>query len=63
VDLERLFGDLTDAVGDGPTVFGLEGEDAEDEKVEGALDELGGLHGASFARLLKIIKGKEFDRR
>ncbi len=42
-DLEDVGGDLAEALADGPTVEGLEGEDFEEEEVVGALDEIGRL--------------------
>ena len=40
LDLEDFAGDLLDALGDSPTVLGLEGDGFEDEEVESALDEV-----------------------
>jgi len=40
LDLEDFVGELLDALGDGPAVFGLEGDGLEDEEVEGSLDEI-----------------------
>jgi hypothetical protein len=39
--LENLAGHLTNALGDGPTMHGFEGDGFEDEQVEGALHEAG----------------------
>src|SRR5579864_3457065 len=37
LDLQHVFGDLLDPLGDGPAVLGFEGDGFEDEEVEGAL--------------------------
>ena len=41
LDVEDRFGDLADALGDAVAVDGAEGDDFEDEHVEGALEEVG----------------------
>jgi hypothetical protein len=40
-DAKEVVGNLLDAFGDGETVLGFEGDCAEDEEVEGALEEVG----------------------
>jgi hypothetical protein len=39
--LQRFFGDLLDALGDRPTVFGLERNRLENQQIQRALDEIG----------------------
>src|SRR6266481_10144611 len=43
IDLQLLFGDLADALRDGPAVHGLESDSLEDQQIECALDEIGGF--------------------
>ena len=40
LDLEHLFGDLANAVGDAVAMDRAEGDDLEDEHIEGALQEV-----------------------
>jgi hypothetical protein len=46
-DLENVARDLAEPDADGPAVQRLEGEDLEDQKIEGALDEVDGFDGRS----------------
>ncbi len=48
IDLEDIVGDAANALGNGPSVHGFEGNGLKDEKVESALDEVRGFgHEAS----------------
>src|ERR1700733_4031523 len=49
--LQDFFGDLADALGDSPSVGGLENNCFKYKKVQGALDEIGGLTHAAEAPL------------
>ena len=66
LNLQDAAGNLMDAFGDGPAVFGAEGESSQNEEIESALREVDGLrwwHGVvplyfyrNIARLLSKCK-------
>ena len=42
-DLQSVFAHLLDAFGDGPAVLRLDGNDFQDQQIEGSVDEIGGF--------------------
>src|SRR6185312_12816340 len=56
-DLKHLAGNLLETLADGPAVQGLQGNDLEDQQVQGSLDQIGRL-AHRYSSRLPMLDGK-----